>query len=95
MTNTKLPDWPKMPERLTAGRYGEMQWGYAEYVGSYDFIGRKYEYDRAEAATARLKQAVEVMKWPARELDGATEQGAADRRRGHPTHHQRLRGARR
>lgn len=61
MTNKKLPAWPKMPERGNAGRYGETQWIYGEYVGSYDFIGRKYELDRAEAAMARLRFAANAL----------------------------------
>lgn len=61
-TEQRLPPWPKQPERANAGRYGNVQWMYAEYVGEYDYIGRKYELDRAEAAIARLKHAVEVLR---------------------------------
>lgn len=58
----QVPAWPEEPQRLTAGRYGEVQWGYAEYRGDFDYIGRKYEFDRAEAAIARLKRVTEWMK---------------------------------
>jgi hypothetical protein len=60
-SENSLPNWPEKPERANAGRYGNVQWMYAEYVGDYDYIGRKYELDRAEAALARLRIATRAL----------------------------------
>lgn len=54
--------WPAEPQRANAGRYGNVQWMYAEYVGEYDYIGRKYEMDRATAAIDRLVIAVKALE---------------------------------
>lgn len=60
-SKTDLPSWPTEPQRANAGRYGNVLWTYAEYVGEYDYVGRKYEKDRADAALARLRLATKAL----------------------------------
>ncbi len=68
------PGAPQPPQRLTAGRYGEVQWGYNGEIGSYDAMGRKYEHDRAEHYKSKLAQLrTERDEWAAKWQRGRRE----------------------
>jgi predicted RNA-binding protein YlxR (DUF448 family) len=49
-------NFPDPPEQLTAGRYTEVQWGYKDQIGPIDKVGRMYERDCKDIATAEVLQ---------------------------------------
>lgn len=53
---------PKQPERLTAGRYGEVQWGYDGDIGTYHEMGLRYERACKDRAVKALERIVEEME---------------------------------